>query len=245
MAVAHGNAVESHTGATGSISQSSFSWTHTPVGTPKGILVFAVNLDSSSTQNLSIDYGGVALAEVSGGLAVDTAGEVGRCNCFFLGGASAIAGRANDTVTVNRDNTAVEIWCVSVTVTAAANMDTAVHTAGIVLLQGDGTLAQQSVDDGSPGTNSVRYAGGMSGLGTPPGVGASSTSLHTFDTGAQTAAVCRETTAGQGSRSVGFSSGTSDDRAFVHLAVKEVAIPGPVDAVMKPALQAVSRSAVI
>lgn len=35
----------------------------------------------------------------------------------------------------------------------------------------------------------------------------------------------RETTAGQGSRPVGFSYGTSDDRAAVHLAVREVSAP--------------------
>jgi hypothetical protein len=32
----------------------------------------------------------------------------------------------------------------------------------------------------------------------------------------------RETTAGQGARSVGFTSGTSDDVAAVHLAVSEL-----------------------
>ena len=39
MAVAHDASVESHTGTTGSTSAASYNWTHTPVGTPRGILI--------------------------------------------------------------------------------------------------------------------------------------------------------------------------------------------------------------
>jgi hypothetical protein len=130
------------------------------------------------------------------------------------------------------------MYAVAVTVTAAT--DTQVHTGGIVLVQTDGTCAEVSVTDGqSSGPDSMRFAGINSGLSsvvdlTPPATpglnvlsdGASSTLLHsitvTGGTPTRSCAVVRETTAGIGSRSVGFLSTTSDDRAAVHLAVREV-----------------------
>ncbi len=214
MAVAHDTASESHTGTTGSASEASFSWTHTPVGTPRGVLVFVTSYGTSVDGVSSVTYGGTAMTAVSGGRAVDTAGEPGSCKTYFLG--SSVPTGAQSVV-VNRANDATVMYAVAITVTAAN--DTA--TAGTVLLQDDGTLAEQSVDDGSPGTNSVRYAALHSGLDSVPSAGANSTALHSIDFFNNVAAAVRETTAGQGARSVGFSSGTSDDRAAVHLAVKE------------------------
>lgn len=225
MAVAHDSAVESHTGTTGASSVASYSWTHAPVGTPKGILVFTINLDSATGITTAVTYGAVALAQVPGSSSVDTATELGRCSAWFLGDADAIAARVGDVVEVTRTNNTNVTYAVSILVQAAAGKHTAVHEAGIVLLDENGTLAEQSVTDGSPGTDSVRYAAGMTGLAAPPAVGASSTLLHSIDIGAQGAAACRETTAGQGARNVGFSSGTADDRAFTHLAIKEVDPP--------------------
>lgn len=224
MAVAHDNAAESHTGTSGASGVASFSWTHNPVGTPKGILVFVVNLDSASGITTSVTWGGVPLTMSTNGVAADTAGEVGRCAAWFLGDAAAIAGRADNTVVVNRTNNANVMYAVSITVTATG--DTEIYEPGVVLLQEDGTLAVQSVTDGGSATASMRYAGGMTGLQTvPTTAGTGSTFLFGIDIGAQGAIACRETTAGTGARNVGFSSGTSDDRAIVHLAVREVVPP--------------------
>jgi hypothetical protein len=166
------------------------------------------------------------MTAVTGGAASDTAGEPGRCTTFFLG--SSVPTGAQ-TVSVDT-NFGASHYGVAVTVTAGA--DTAVHEAGIVLLQGDGTFAEQSVTDGSPGTDSLRFAGAVAGLSTisnnpaSPGAnslsrGSNSTEVVSIDTGSIVAMVVRETTAGQGARSVGFASTTSDDRAAVHLAIKE------------------------
>lgn len=228
MAVAHDAAIESHTGTTGSNSQDSFSWTHTPAGTPKGVLIFVFNYLSDADLLTSLTYGGIDIPAVTGGLATDTATEAGRCEAFFLG--SGVPTGAQ-TVVVTRVNNSVSMYAVSITVTAAADKDTDVHTAGIILLQNDGAYAQQSVTDGSPGTNSVRYAGAYYGGNAPAPAGANSTLLHSIDIGAGGHSVVRETTAGQGARLVGFTQGTADDRAGVHLAIKEVAgavaAPGP------------------
>ena len=216
MAVAHSAASESHTGTTGSTNQAAFSWTHTQTGTPQGVVVFVSTFASVTDLITSVTYGGVGLTRLSGGSAQDAAGELGRMDAFFLGsGLSA----GNQTITVNRTNNATVMYAAAATVTADAN--TAVPTQTIVLLQGDGTLTVQSVNDTSPGQNSVRYAGAYSGQGAPPPAGTGSTLLNSIDIGAYGSALVRETTAGQGARNVGFNS-ASDDRAVVHLAIREL-----------------------
>lgn len=221
MAVAFDAASESHTGATGSISEASFSWTHTPVGTPRGILVFTFCLAGSGAAN-GVTYGGVALTAVPGGYAQDTANEVGDVQAWFLGESIPTGAQ---TVEVQRDNNITIMYAIAASVTASD--DTEVNEDGIVLLQENQTLAEQNVADGSTGIDSLRFAAVMSGLSVMPAAGASSTSGPNLDIGVTTAGLVRETTAGQGSRPVGFSSGSADDVAAVHLAVREVYTPPP------------------
>lgn len=218
MAVAWDSQSESHTGTTGSVSEGSFSWTHTPSGTPKGILVFTFTNFSADIIS-AVDYGGVAMTAVSGGYAVDTATEPGDCKAWFLG--SSIPTGAQ-TITVTRTNNASTAYAACHAVTASG--DTEIYLPGIVLLQNNGTFAEQNVDDGSPGTNSLRFAGAHSGNSSQGIAGANSTLdvASCIDYGVSVNVTVRETTAGQGSRPVGFSYGTSDDRAAVHLAVREI-----------------------
>jgi hypothetical protein len=219
VAVAHDASVESHTGTTGSTSAASYNWTHTVVGVPRGILIFAYT-NANADNNLSVDYGGVDIPKVPGGEAIDTTTEPGRCTAFFRGTGIPTG---NQTVTVTRTNNANTCYAVSISVTAGN--DTAVPPGSIILLQNNQTLAEQSVNDGSPGANSLRYAGIWSGLAAGAPTGANSTGLQSIIIG--TAAgmqTVRETTAGQGARSVGFTSGTSDDVAAVHLAVSEIRV---------------------
>jgi hypothetical protein len=215
VAVAHDASSESHTGTTGSTAETSFSWTHTPAGTPRGVVVF-VCVHGAGGIISSITYGGAAVTAVSGGEAADTAGEGGACTAYFLG--SSVPTGAQSIV-VNRTNNATIVYAAAVTVTAAGDTD----VAGVTLIQEDGTLAEVVVDDGSPGADSMRYGGIMSGLASPPAAGANSTVLQDIDLGARGSSLVRENTAGQGSRSVGWSSGTIDDRAAVLLAVVEIA----------------------
>jgi len=230
MAIGYDAASESHTGTTGSASETSFSWTHTPVGTPKGVLVFTF-VNANADDATAVTYGGVSLAAVSGGRAVDTAGEPGDCKAWFLG-SGLPTGSQTLTVTVTRNNNANVMYAVAITVTSS--QDSAVHTAGIVLIQTDTALTSQSVTDGSSGTgNSVRFAAVNSGCDQfsttpikPDGVSlapfdAGSTWLHGIDFGTRVCGVVRETTAGTGSRSVGFLSPT-EDAAAVHLAIKDI-----------------------
>ena len=219
MAVAYDSTNESHTGITGSQSEASFAWNHVPTGTLAGLFIFLFNLSTNADIVSALTFGGVTVPAVSNGTAQDTATEAAFTKAYHLGTAASIPA-GTQSIAVTRTNNPNILWGVSIGVTGSG--DTEVYVAGIVKLEEDGTLAEQSVDDGSPGTNSLRVAGIASGLPSPPAAGASSTLAHDFDPGARTAAVVRETTVGQGSRSIGFSSGTSDDRAALHMAIREV-----------------------
>lgn len=224
MAVAHETVTESHTGTSGSISQASFDISVPFTSNSKGLLVYTFNTSSTTdtATSVKIDPAGANtdVPAVTGGRAVDTAIEPADCKAWFLGSGLPTT---TTTVRINRTNNTDELYAVAITVTALGT--TEVHTAGIALLQDDGLVTQQNVDDGSPGTNSLRYAALYWGGSTPIGAGANSTSLGagaSIDLGARIAQTARETTAGQGSRPVGFDSGAgSDDRAAVHLAVRE------------------------
>jgi hypothetical protein len=192
-----------------------FTFTHTPVGTPKGVVLFAIS-DANATDPFdgAVSYGGVAMAAVSGGRAVDSAGEAGACKAYFLG--SSIPTGAQTVSVIHNTGVAANLYAVCITVTASADTEI---SGTPVLLEGDGTLAEQSV--GTGGASALRFAGLFSGLSATPSVGANSTLVHDHDIGVRIMAVVCETTAGTGSRPVGFSSGSSDDRAAVHLSVAE------------------------
>jgi hypothetical protein len=163
-----------------------------------------------------VTYGGKRLYVL--GAAFDNLGEPGRTTAYF---------RCNDlpsgnqSIVVTRSAaSAEEVYASAVTVTASR----IVGVTGYVEVQLDQALNELNVDDGysaSRGTNSMRYAAVFSGLNTPPAAGANSTLLTSFDTGNQTAAMVRETTAGKGARPVGFSSGTVEDLALISLCFRE------------------------
>ena len=217
MAVAFDSATESHTGTTGSANEASFTIVHNPVAVPAGVLVFVFTISATKTVT-GVTYDVETVPEVSNGSAVDTATEPGRVDTFFMGSGVNTTDPAN--VVISRVNNAIVMYAVSITVTGAKDMG----VTGIVLLQENQALAEQSVNDQSPGANSLRFAGAYYGGATPAPQGASSTQLHTIDFTSFGCSVCRETTAGQGSRLVGFTAG-SDDVAAVHLAVREALLP--------------------
>jgi hypothetical protein len=188
--------------------------------------VFVFQGVSATDSVTGVTYGGTALTAVASGTATDTATEPGRVKAYFLG--SGVPTTDNPTVVVSRTSNTTTMWAVCVTVTAAT--DTEVFNK--VLLQENGVFAEQAVTDGSPGVNSVRYAGAYYGGATPAPAGANSTLLHSNDAGAYGWSAVRETTAGQGSRLVGFTQATADDRAGVHLAIRELqppSLPGFLD----------------
>lgn len=221
----------SRSGSTVSASVASFSWTHTPVGTPAGVVVVVAGTTTATNDVTSVTYGGVSVPRVSGAFAADTAGEPAFTDVYFLG--SSVPTGAQ-TVVVNRNNNANGVWGAAATVTAGA--DTEVNTAGIVLLQNDQALAEVNVDDGSPGTNSLRFGILSSGALALTPAGANSTRAQGAQPSSRNVGLFVEATAGQGSRPVGAVNATSDDVAMSLFAVREVAGAAVVipDLVMAP-----------
>lgn len=211
----------------------SFSWTHAGTASAKGAIVFVLSI-SATAKDTSVTYGGTGMTLIGSGVDTDT--EPGFVRCYYL---DAVA-TGSQTVLVNRTNDATQVQGVAATVTAASATQT--YTAGEVTqggssqntgadTSGTGTAAsgEVAVDDGSPGTNSLRYAAYYTGAATPIAAGANSTSLQTEDYTAFGWSFVRETTAGQGSRNVGVTTGTTDDRASVHIAVRETPAVVPSD----------------
>jgi hypothetical protein len=219
----------------------SFNWSHAG-GTPEGVIVFTFTyaelMDLEGNNISSVTYGGTSLTAVTSGEAELDSGQSQsgngyNCKAWFLG--SGIA-TGTQTVVVNRTNNTKKIWAVAITVNSSQN--SATHDAGIVLLQGDGTISEQSVTDGSSGTgNSLRVAGIIAlntyfgtVLDDPPAFdtlypGANSTYRHGIggfnSFGGTCAMVVTETATGTGPRNIGFV-GDSSERTAVHLAIKDV-----------------------
>ncbi len=214
MAVAKIAAWESHTGTTGHSGSGDFSFTATGAGSPKGVQVVVVTFASTSDLISSVVYGGTTMTRVSGGSATDSAGETGRVDLFTLNSAVPTG---DATITVNRTNDATVMYAMAVAQSAAT--DTAV--TGVGTISEDSTFDEVNVDDGSPGTNSVRYYAYYTGANSVHGPGTNSSRDLFIDIGNYVSGLFSETTAGQGSRPVGPTTAAIDDCAAVYWAVKE------------------------
>jgi len=218
MAVAHDAISESHTGTTGSASEASFGWTHTLAAGAKGLVVAVANFSANADTSSAVDVGGTPLAAVTGGGIGCGGSEPGYIKAWFLGSGLPTGAQ---TITVTRTNNTDIMWAAGWSVTALTNTE---YTGVATLSSGAGTTSQTevNVDDGSPGTNSLRYAAMYSGLVSVPSPGANSSGANSIDVGGNCAVCVRETVAGQGARPVGWSA-AADELARVVLAIREVA----------------------
>lgn len=205
---------ESHAGTTGSTSEASFTFSHNPVGTPRGVLVFTFT-NAFADDATAVTYDGVALTAVPGGRAALSSAEPGDCKAWFLGSSIPTTDPAN--VVVTRNNNANVMYAICVTVTATADTEI-VGTP--VIHEAIQAPAEAAVD--SSAADALRFAGINYGGPSLAPAGASSTAMLGIDFGPRTINSVRETTGGTGSRSVGFAAGSDDDIA-VHLAVAEAA----------------------
>lgn len=220
MAVAHDASAVSHvSGSSQAVASFTFSLAGAASGV-KGIVVFVHTVNSTSAYATAVTYGGVNLVEVTSGRAIDTVDETGSTQAWFLG--ASVPQGTNDVV-VTRTNDTIRVAAMAATVTA----DTDTEYFGVVLEQENQALTEEAVDDGSPGTNSLRYASTIYGSNAQAGlvVGASSTGLQVNDIGTMVSGMVRETTGGQGSRSLGWDA-VSEDVAAVYLAVREIPAVG-------------------
>ena len=116
-----------------------FSETHTPAGTPRGVIVL-INQEETvgSDEVTSVTYGGVPLAEVPLSPVINTAGEGGVVYGYYLG-SSVPAGAQTVTVNVDAGGSPKKAACL--TLTAAVDTEV-VDTSEIN--SGAGTIANPS-----------------------------------------------------------------------------------------------------
>lgn len=190
------------------------SWTHTPVGTPRGVKVDIV--ENGGTNGVSsVTYGGVAmeLAAVN----AKTSGEAGTVVTYFLGrgiptGAQTVSVSVSDAVSKR---------AVATTVTAAA--DTCWISADISI--GSDSIVNPSSTLNLLGKTCFVSLAGHSGqgavTGTTPTTGWTSRLEHDF--GAQVACWYTYNTVSTANVACGWTQ-TADDAVMVALAITEAPI---------------------
>lgn len=230
MAVAHDAISESHTGTAGVASVASFTWNHTPTGTPRSALVFTLAIGANPVT--SVTYGGTNMSAVPY-TAYDSDTEPGFVQAWFLDNVAS----GTQAVVVNRTNNAVVTYAVCMTQTAASACQ--VYSAGVKTIAAAGTeqtaasssgtgtsssWSSMTLDDGSPGTNSQRYMAVYSGAASVSTASTNTTSQSTgaaIDFGNYVFATYRETTPSQGAKALNITTAISDDLAVIGLAVRE------------------------
>ena len=209
MAIAY-DAASAATPGTGNL-----SWTHTPVGTPRGVMVFIVQDGSTSDQVSSVTYGGDAMTEVCFAANTGTAGYVYG---YWLG-TSIPTGAQTVAVTVS-GATAKAAGCITVTAAADLVVDDAPD--------GDlGSVADPSIDV-TVATGRVAYIAGAlhSAESTPTDLTPASgfTQVTEYDFGFQVGSIIRrDATDTAGTVSVAWTDAVAENSAACAIALREPA----------------------
>jgi len=193
---------------------SALSWTHTPVGAPKGVFVFCINNTVSTDVFSGATYGGVAMTQKAS--AADTSGEPGFTEGYFLG-ASIPTGAQTVACTVSTGSTAK--WGVAITVTAASDT----QPAGTGACSVSNNVANPSCSITGISGASYGAAGHFSGQANESSITAGSgmTKGPGNDFGSMvTASEYSTAQQGSGNMTIGFTVAT-DDVAMVAIAVEQ------------------------
>lgn len=193
---------------------STLSWTHTPAGTPRGVIVFVVQNAGATDEVTGITYGGVALTEATGSPLLKAAAEDGGVYCYHLG--TSIPTGAQ-TVVVNVDATGTTKAAVAFTVTAAADTnvqdtttissDAATNPSATLSLVGSTCFCAEAFMSGQASVSAI----------SPP---TDWTSRYEFDFTAQTAGFYTYDTIGSTDVAMGWTQ-TSDDAICIGVAITE------------------------
>lgn len=215
MSIAHDATSGSHTGT--SSSTGDFSWTHTPVGTPRGVLVLIVLNAEAIDEIAGVTYGGQAMTEVAlSPLLHATGSEDGTVYGYFLG-SSVPAGAQTVQVTTSGSTRAKTAQCMTMT----AAKDTAVDDT-TTLESGAATDPAVSLDTTAEAAIYAALHSGASTAGVAPDGNTTQLRETTF-TGTFALSFARRTSnaSGAGSFSVGWTS-SSDEQAVLGVAIREV-----------------------
>ncbi len=210
------DAVSNATPGTGNL-----SWTHTPVGTPRGVLVGIFYPTDAVDAVTGVTYGGVAMTEVAGSPLIKATSEDSVVIVYHLG--SGIPTGAQ-TVSVTISGSTVEKAAVAYTVTAGT--DTVVQDTGTI---SNDSIADPSVTLDHGGNDCFDAIFLKSGVSAPtfitPFVGW--TSSYEFDFGLGAAGVggaYKFDPIGSENVSAGWTQG-ADDATAIAVAIREVKFP--------------------
>lgn len=191
------------------------TWTHTPVGTPRGILVFVLQYATGADDVTGVTYGGVAMTELSSSPLLHSSGETFTVYAYFLG-ASIPTGAQAVAVTGSSSNK------VGVSFSVTASVDTIVenHSAFI----NSDSQANPSATLGLNGKTCFVALGAMSGhngvASTSPSANWTS-SFEDVSTGnTQVSLSYRYNTIGSTDVTVGWTQ-TAEDATSIAVAITE------------------------
>lgn len=195
------------------------TWTHTPTGTPRGVIVFAQNTGTAADWiNGAVTYGGVALTRVpTNGWAVDSAAETASIYAYFLG--SGIPTGAQ-TVSIDHDNAIFGTkWACCITLTGAADLE--VVASGKI--EADTANPSITLDSGSRTAiklfNLFSGQDAIANITNPAGITRVYAAKYASEIRCRV--VGYRTTPASGSEVVNQTA-TSDDCAMIGLAIAEV-----------------------
>jgi hypothetical protein len=187
-----------------------FSWTHTPSGTPSALFVIVGHDDTVSDIITSVTYNGVGLTEHASSPWCDTTGG-SRCAYLFYSFSPASGAQ---TVQVNRNTSSVESSACAYSFTGADQIQDLSEVTGDAANPSD-TLTLSS-------TTSVAVVMGISGLNIPTNVTALSgwTADQQLDNGASSVHCISYDTVGTSDVTSGWTS-ASDFYEVVSIALSE------------------------
>lgn len=206
-----------------------YNWTHTPSGTPRGIVV-AVSHQIDSAYITGITYGGVAMSQI--GLSKDLGGEPGRVWLWFLG-----SGIPTGAQTVSADlssGVATDILFVSISLTATGDTEVIdsedANPAGTNIANPQATLSYA-------GRTSIAFSALHSGLPnvTDAALLTGMTAVASQDWGVAITRIDRQTTPGTSDFTIGYTS-ASDDVGMFAAAITQVVGGGSPQDITSPAL---------
>jgi hypothetical protein len=198
--------------------------THTPVGTPRGVLIFSMN--AAATNDITgASYGTLALTEVPGSIAVDTATETGHVKAYFAG-SGIPTGAQSCTVTQSGGNG----------VTRRFYVLTVTELVDVKVLQENAANPGVTLDSGQRvALRVLALHSGLPSASIAPTAGLTAVFETAFATDARTHHLGRQTTPSSGATALSWT-GVSDDVALSGVAVAERPIRLPVHRVVYPPL---------
>lgn len=204
------------TSASAAVTTDPFSWTHTPVGTPRGVIVWVVGV-AATDQITSVDYGGLTLTQLTGSPVIVGAGESLNAHGFY-----ALASIPTGAVTVTVDKSTGTNPYVGLCLTVTAGNDTQIDDFDLTI--SSAAIADPSVTLSTGGATGLAAIGFASGQNDPTGITPLSgwTARHEVDYGSLTAGLYTYDTIGSSDVTAGWTQ-ASDDACAIAIFISEVA----------------------